>query len=199
MPRSLCPQCHRPLLTCICDLAVALQSSVEVVIWQHPDEVRHPKNSAALLQLSLTEVRTLVAEQCSEQEFAIWCHELNGEWRDDRGKTNVLLSPLSDAPQYPTKDEVQLDHLRLIVIDGTWRKARKICHLNPWLQTLPALALDTQQQPLYAMRKAEKPGQFSTLEAVCHALAQLECNPHKYQPLLQSFVEFNRRWQHFRN
>ena len=196
MPRDLCPKCYKPQRACLCDLASPVQTSVEVVIWQHPSETNHPKNSVSLLQLSLADVRTLVAEQCSESEFHAWCDKNRG---DNSNRTNVILSPLFNSPEYPIKSELELDHLRLIVIDGTWRKARKICHLNPWLQSLPALALERNHQPLYQMRKPEKPGQYSTLEAVCLALAQLEHNPHKYHPLLQSFVEFNRRWDSFRN
>lgn len=197
MSRNLCPQCHKPLRACLCDLAIPLQTAVEVVIWQHPSETAHPKNSATLLQLSVDSVRTLITEQCSAESFYDWC--------GDDGKTNLLLSPMSEAaPILKTTpglehDGVALDNLRLIVIDGTWRKARKICHLNDWLQRLPTLTLNTDHQPLYQMRKAEKTGQFSTLEAVCLGLAQLEDNPRKYQPLLQSFVELNRRWDSFRN
>ena len=47
-----------------------------------------------------------------------------------------LLTParVPDLLQVPSK-------LRLIVLDGTWRKSRKMLYLNPSLQLLPRLSL----------------------------------------------------------
>lgn len=73
MARATCPQCQRPQRTCQCDLRVPTSNAIEVVIWQHPKEVQHPKNSALLLQQSLENCHTLVAETLSEQEFKNWC------------------------------------------------------------------------------------------------------------------------------
>lgn len=42
----------------------------------------------------------------------------------------------------------------------------------------------------YAIRKAHKPGQLSTLEATCAALAQLEGDAERFTPLLQAFDGF---------
>jgi DTW domain-containing protein YfiP len=60
------------------------------------------------------------------------------------------------------------------VLDATWRKSRKMLHLNPGLQTLPRLALEDVPASAYRIRKAHAPHQLSTLEAVAHALVQLE-------------------------
>jgi DTW domain-containing protein YfiP len=51
------------------------------------------------------------------------------------------------------------------------------------LQNLPASG--------YAIRKARKPDQLSTLEATCAALAQLEMASEKFEPIVQAFVAFN--------
>ena len=84
-----------------------------------------------------------------------------------------------------------LQNLRLIVIDGTWRKSRKILCKNPYLQTLPRLVLDDLPAGQYSIRKARKPHQLSTLEAATAALAQLETDAAKFAPLKQSFLAFN--------
>ena len=73
---------------------------------------------------------------------------------------------------------------RLVVMDGTWRKSRKMLHLNPQLQALPRCALVGVAPSRYVIRKAHAPHQLSTLEATCAALAQLEGQPEKYTPLL---------------
>jgi DTW domain-containing protein YfiP len=84
----------------------------------------------------------------------------------------------------------KLQRLRLVVLDATWRKSRKMLHQNPALQRLPRLALDEVPQSRYAIRKAHAPGQLSTLEATCAALAQLEGDTTRWQPLLAAFDGF---------
>jgi len=77
-----------------------------------------------------------------------------------------------------------------VVLDATWRKSRKMLHLSPGLQRLPRLALNEVPTGRYAIRKAHAPGQLSTLEATCAALAQLERNTERWQPLLAAFDAF---------
>lgn len=79
---------------------------------------------------------------------------------------------------------------RLIVLDGTWRKSRKMLALNPLLQKLPRLALHNPPPSHYTIRKAHRPEQLSTFEASCLALMQLENDYQKYQPLLNVFDGF---------
>ena len=79
---------------------------------------------------------------------------------------------------------------RLVILDATWRKSRKMLHLNPLLQQLPRLSLQDPPASHYRIRKAHRPEQLSTLEATCHALAQLEQDHGKYLPLLQAFDGF---------
>lgn len=79
---------------------------------------------------------------------------------------------------------------RLIVLDGTWRKSRKMLALNPLLQKLPRLALHNPPTSHYTIRKAHRPEQLSTFEASCLALMQLENDYQKYQPLLHVFDGF---------
>ena len=84
-----------------------------------------------------------------------------------------------------------IQNIRLIIFDGTWRKSRKILRKNPYLQSLPRLVLDDLPAGQYTIRKARKPHQLSTLEATCAALAQLENNTQKFAPMIQAFNKFN--------
>ena len=76
---------------------------------------------------------------------------------------------------------------QLVLLDGTWRKTRKLLHLNPWLQQLPRFALPTPPPSRYLIRKAQQADQRSTLEAACLALGALEQRPAHYAPLLLAF------------
>jgi DTW domain-containing protein YfiP len=155
-----------------------------VLILQHPLEVDHAKNTARLLHLSLPNSQMLTGEVFDESS-------LQAAAQTDR--YTVLLYPQTEHDPAPVADPAllhDLKHLCLVVLDATWRKSRKMLHASPWLQQLPRLSLVDAPASHYAIRKAHKPGQLSTLEATCVVLAQLECDPEKYQPLLHAFKGF---------
>ena len=187
MSRPTCPHCLRPQATCLCHLAVPTASACELLILQHPLEVHHAKNSARLLHLSVPGSRIVVGEAFDEAALQAL---LPGP------RTTVLLYPPTAYEGHAAPallEPSQLQHpetLRLVVLDATWRKSRKMLHLSPGLQRLPRLTLDEVPAGRYAIRKAHAPGQLSTLEATCAALAQLERKAERWQPLLAAFDAF---------
>jgi DTW domain-containing protein YfiP len=189
--RATCAACLRAQSACICRWIVPLAGSVELLVLQHPLEVRNAKNSARLLHLCLAGSRLEVGEAFDACSLDALLFE--GE------RTPLLLYP--DTPgdaslgiaAPPSLDEKMLrqpERLRLVVLDATWRKSRKMLYLNPALQRLPRLALREVPPSAYRIRKAHAPHQLSTLEAAAHALAQLENKSAHYQPLLAAFDGF---------
>ncbi|MGD8176527.1 tRNA-uridine aminocarboxypropyltransferase [Marinimicrobium sp. ARAG 43.8] len=192
MSRPLCGDCERPLNACLCQWRRPTTNAAPLVMLQHPDEARHAKNSAILLSLSLTQVTRHIGEQWPDSVLA----ELLGSDR-----SSVLLYPeTEDLPAPPPLDNVlNADALpQLVVLDATWRKSRKMLYLNPYLQRLPRLSLQQAFASRYRIRRTRKPGQLSTLEASCHALAQLEADRVDYAPLLDAFEGFNEQQLAFR-
>ena len=157
---------------------------------QHPLEVTNAKGSARLLHLSLPHSRLVTGEVFTPQETQTM---LTGP------RQAVLLYPdtvhpdTSDTPAAAGQSPELLRspaQLRLIVLDGTWRKSRKMLHFNPWLQHLPRLSLRNLPASRYLIRKAHRPDQVSTLEATCAALTQLEGHAAQFLPLLAAFDGF---------
>ena len=187
MPRPTCRHCQRPQATCLCSLVTPTPTACEVLILQHPQEEHHAKNSARLLHLSLPGSRLVVGEMFDETALQALM---------PTPRYTVLLYPPTDyvdhTPPVPLDAAklVNVDGVRLVVLDATWRKSRKMLHQSPPLQRLPRLALDQLPPSRYAIRKAHAPGQRSTLEASCAALAQLEGNTARWQPLLSAFNRF---------
>jgi DTW domain-containing protein len=187
MQRSTCPRCLRPQSACICSFVTPTAAACEVLILQHPLEEHHAKNSARLLHLSLPGSHLLVGEAFDDAALQALMPE---------PKYTVLLYPPTKSDDHAEPallDAAQLtglSNVRLVVLDATWRKSRKMLHLSPALQRLPRLALDEVPAGRYAIRKAHKPGQLSTLEATCAALAQLEGAAARWQPLLAAFDGF---------
>lgn len=194
--RPTCARCLRPQRACICPWIVPLAPAVEVVILQHPLEAGEAKGSARLLQLSLAHSRIVSGERFDEAvlQALLYAPFAPG----DAPRQPLLLYPDPDGSAMPAGAMPEPQRLRLVVIDGTWRKSRKMLHLNPLLQRLPRMALDDAPPSHYAIRKAHRPDQLSTLEATCHALARIESDPQRYLPLLQAFDGFVAQQMAFR-
>ena len=207
--RVRCTICLRAQSACICHWITPVAAdaqTVEVLILQHPLELHNVKNSARLLHLSLPHSRMVTGEVFDEQIFqSSQLLEAKNQTNQtsQSPKFNILLypdtphdTPDEQAPGRPDSPVLkyislgETSQLRLIVLDGTWRKSRKILHLNPMLRQLPRLSLEAMPASRYLIRKAHRPDQLSTLEATCAALAQLERNGDKYQLLLKAFDGF---------
>jgi DTW domain-containing protein len=154
-------------------------------------EVGNAKGSARLLHLSIAGSVMVTGETFDAPELHRLLHA--------GGRTPVLLYPdlpgerAPGIPSPPSLKQQPKDdpaNLLLVVLDGTWRKSRKMLYLNPALQALPRWPLSRMPAPRYLIRKAHAPDQLSTLEASCYALGQLEGVPDRYQPLLDSFDRF---------
>ena len=171
MTRPQCPECQRPLSHCLCSLIPNLASRTQVLLLQHPSEAGHALNTARLVALGLSTAELRVGE-------------LFGELPDD-GVQNYLLFPGEEAVPLSSLASGSAP-IRLIVPDGTWRKARKLLHLNPAIAGLPRVALPEGLVSRYRVRKAPQPGALSTLEAVVVALNTLE-GAGRYDALLRPF------------
>lgn len=170
---------------------------------QHPLEAHQAKGTGRLLHLSLPNSALVVGETFDDATLNAWIngplHSLSHQPSHGAPAClpplhTLLLYPESGSgPSRPTADVVQHadpSHVRLIVLDATWRKSRKMLHCNPLLQALPRLSLQALPPSQYSIRKSHHTDQRSTLEATCTALAQLEGNPQAYAPLLRAFEGF---------
>jgi len=147
-----------------------MDSHTRVLILQHPDEVAHALNTARLAALGLRNATLQVGERFEE------ALDDGATWLLFPGEQAVPLAELVGLPRPP----------RLVVPDGTWRKARKLLHLNPPLAALPRVRLPDGLVSRYRVRKAPAPGALSTLEAIVAALNALE-GAGRFDALLKPF------------
>lgn len=189
--RTICDTCNRPVRNCICALISPIANRVEILILQHPDEAPNAKNTAGLLHLSLKNSQLQIGEHFVAQDLDSWL------FADQ--KQPLLLYP--EIPEYkalgltapqplPALNLMTANQLRLVIIDATWRKSRKMLYLNRALQSLPRMMLTETPASIYKIRKAHSENQLSTLEASCYALQQLEQQQVDYAPLLNAMNLF---------
>ena len=175
MPRIRCERCARPASHCLCALIPSLPSRTRVLVLQHPSEVGHALNTAGLAVLGLCNAELRVGERFAEETWRVpgyrACLLFPGE------QARALAEMAAEAAGEP---------LLLVVPDGTWRKARKLLHLNPALAALPRVSLAEGMASRYRLRKAPGEGALSTIEAIAAALDELEA-PRTHEALLKPF------------
>ena len=175
MSRPQCPRCLRPTTHCLCALIPRLDSRTRVLLLQHPSEVNHALNTARLAALGLVNAQLVVGEIFEDLQTLL----------NPPGYQARLLFPAEDAQPLQAYSPSS-QPLLLVVPDGTWRKARKLLHLNPLLAALPRVTLAAGAVSRYRLRKAPGPGALSTVEAIVQALQVLEA-PQSFDPLLRPF------------
>lgn len=171
-------------MNCLCSLARLTAHRTEVLVLQHPQERRHPKNSVALLRLSLAHCEVVVGERFAPEALQALLKR--------PGRETCLLYPdvpAAAAPSLP--GEAAATPVRLVVLDATWRKSLRMLLEHPALAALPRLSLGASEPTRYrAIRATRRADQISTLEATVQALSMLEGPSFVAAPLLEAFGEF---------
>jgi len=165
--RKTCKNCLRPLSVCYCDALVRVANQIKVLIIQHPLEKKHPFNTGRIAHLCLSNSELLIKETFSQLEMELI---LSTPSTLLYPSLSWLLQTVRPIELSKMTSEIQ----QLIVIDATWRKSKKILHLNPQLQALPRMSLIGDLSSNYLIRKTTTANGLSTLESIVKALEILE-------------------------
>jgi len=182
MSRAFCYQCRRAKVACLCNRIEKQPNDVSVIVLQHPDETNNPKGSAIIAELGLQQYQRWVGEDFRRHA------DLN-RLLEQKGSAMAILFP-SDLAVEVNEGWLSAHASRvkyLLVIDGTWRKARKIWQLSTNLHAVPAIMLTGARPSEYRIRKIPQQGYLSTIECVVEGLRVLERRPQSYQTLLDLF------------
>lgn len=174
-----CARCWRA--RCVCHAlarpGVPVASAVQLLVLQHPREQREVKGTARLLQLAVSGAELRVGERWPQPPEP--ASEGGGSRAPAARRLDMLLYPATpDDGALPTPPPLPQPlppppQLRLVVVDATWRKSRRMLYESPWLQQLPRLSLADPPVSRYHVRRARGAHQRSTFEAAVLALAQL--------------------------
>lgn len=171
--RAYCSRCEYPQVTCVCEAIESIEVPHRIIILQHPSEVGHAKGTVRLIRLAIPTAEVYVGERPEDfieaQEsisssaspvFLIFPDNSGGKFLQDEQPSQV-------APGHKIS-------ATLVLIDGTWRKAKKILALNEWLQQLPRLTIQPEAPSEYRIRSSRIENSLSTLEALAYTLEQLQ-------------------------
>ncbi|MDF2153583.1 DTW domain-containing protein [Vibrio sp. CAU 1672] len=183
-----CSQCGKSHKACICQWIVPLANEVELIILQHPSEEHRPLGTARILNLALKNCICLVGEDFSlhAQLNQLLADEIYQHYVLYPSEHSVCVTSLARGDSQPAQK------MRLILLDGTWKKAYKMWQLSTNLHQLATVRLPDNLQGHYTIRKAPSANSLSTVEAGFHALTLLEPG-RDFTPLLSAFehmIEF---------
>ncbi|TDO99686.1 tRNA-uridine aminocarboxypropyltransferase [Marinomonas balearica] len=184
MQRSQCGQCGFVERQCVCRFIQQARVPQRVVIIQDIKESKHAKNTVGLLQLAVpqTEVVGIHVDDDVSQCF-------DGL----TAQNTALIYPSACAEMIEpleNSDKFQIDNL--VLIDATWRRAKRIWLSNPSLQRLPAFTFREAPKSVYGVRKAPSIESLSTFEASIYALEQLNGINLRH---IVGFMEASLAWQ----
>lgn len=164
--RPRCTQCLRPLTHCLCAHVQKLCHRTAVLVLQHPDEQKHPLNTARLAVMGLKQAECWIGET-----FDLLPQRL----AQARSPALLFPGPQACAPpawaaHHPDRPLPDL----LIVPDGTWRQAGRLVRLNPSLAEVPRVVLTDVPPSRYRLRQARRDDAVSTIEAIALTLSSWE-------------------------
>ncbi len=173
-------------MACVCDRIVQYPTARRVLILQHPQEQDAVLGSAQLLLASLPAAKIVVG--LSWRNFA---HALGEEGVDARRWAVLFPDREADGGEVRARGGTTFEPSLLegiVVLDGTWSKAKTLWWRNPWLLKLNRLALKPSRPSIYGSLRAEPKREYvSTLESVTAALTLCGESPEIEVALLRVF------------
>ncbi|KAG9159592.1 hypothetical protein Leryth_013582 [Lithospermum erythrorhizon] len=131
--------------------------------------------------------------------------QINGILLDDKSEEFEIIIPQGSVLLFPSEKAVGIGELQcevknLIVLDGTWAKARRMYNENPWLKVLPHLKLDIDTMSLYnEVRQQPKAGYLSTIESIVYSLKAIGNDCEGLDGLLDVFESMVGDQRRFKN
>ncbi len=164
-----CSTCRRPLVACVCDRIALYPTARRVLILQHPQEQDALLGTAQLLVASLPNAKLIIG-----LSWANLAHALGEEEVDLRRWAVLFPDREAAGEQVANRVGTLLDPKALegiVVLDGTWSKAKTLWWRNPWLAKLNRMTLKPAKPSIYGRLRAEPRRDYvSTLESVAAAL-----------------------------
>lgn len=178
-------------MACVCDRITPYPTERRVLILQHPQEQDALLGTAQILVASLPKAKLVIG-----LSWANLAHALGEELVDPRRWAVLFPDREGQGDQVVGRYGARIEPASLdgiIVLDGTWSKAKTLWWRNPWLAKLSRLTLHPKQSSIYGRLRAEPRREFvSTLESVaagltlCGESPEIEAGLHRvFRTLVQ--------------
>jgi len=186
-----CDTCRRPRTVCVCDRVTSFPTTRRVLVLQHPQEQDVVLGTAQLLAACLPKAKIVVGLSWRNLAHAL------GEDDVDLSRWALVFPDREAVPEPGARGQVTarsgavLDPAALegvILLDGTWSKAKTLYWRNRWLGRLNRLSMRPAQPSIYGkLRREPRRDYVSTLESAGAALTLCGEDPAVEQGLNKIF------------
>lgn len=179
-----CEVCMLPRLNCLCAYQVSTTARAEIWLIMHPYEAYKPTNTGRL-------IKHVLPNTC----IFTWSRtEPDGELLERLSSDQYqpfLIFP-DDQPDYADRvvHAPDVEGARIpvfIILDGTWRQARRMFRQSTYLAHLPILPLHTQRLTRYKLRTPASDSHLCTAEVAAELLKM--AGDHEAGGLLDDYFD----------
>lgn len=168
-----CNKCGLPLINCICRKSAKVRTKAKLWILSSEREFYRPSNTARLLKLINPD----------STEIFLW----ERTKRPEQLIKNINMEDYATFVVFPAETEelekrkVQFKSIEkipaFIILDGTWKEARRIFRKSDFLKGLPIVSIEPNYASNYDLRRGAGEGDLCTIEA---AIEILRMNGERY-------------------
>ena len=193
-----CPRCAKVGPLCICADIAPMDTKLQLLLIQHPQEQDVDLGTARLTALHFKKATVKVGLSWPSLAKAL------GQPAADPKRWGVLYLGSAQPAKFPPgravialnkkgepvpDQDTALKHLQgVIVLDGTWSQAKTLWWRNAWLLKAQRIALKPARPSRYGnLRREARREALSTLEATALLLSTLENKPAIADALHASF------------
>ncbi len=160
-----CQACLLPEPQCTCSERPVLKTDAAFLLCMYDDEVLKPSNTGRL-----------IADLVPDTHAWIWSRT------GDNSEMKALIAnpdyqPYLVFPASYAEPERQVVNIPdtaktplFILLDGSWREARRMFRKSPWMAHLPMLSIDPEILSRYQIRKSANANQLATAEVAARLL-----------------------------
>jgi len=161
-----CNECGLPIINCICNKSAKVSTKAKLWILSSEREFYRPSNTARLLKLINPD----------STEIFLWERTKSPE----QLIKNISMEKYTAFVLFPTENE-ELENRKVqfeltdkipafIILDGTWKEARRIFRKSDFLKGLPIVSIEPNYTSNYDLRRGAAEGNLCTIEAAIEIL-----------------------------
>jgi len=175
-----CEQCRIAVEHCICALSPKVVSNAGFLLLMYDTEVLKPSNTGRLIADVIPDTFAFLWSRTEENT------DLLNVLNDDQWQPFVVFPEQYVEPEREVfKENLPIESGKkplFIMLDGSWREAKKIFRKSPYLNKFPVVAFDPekvnneQMASRYQIRNATAENQFATAEVAARMLALVDEN-----------------------
>lgn len=161
-----CDKCGLPDINCICNTISKVKTKAKIWILSTEKEFYRPSNTARILKLVNPESTEIYLWERTKKP-----EELIKNIKKDIYDVYLVFPEESRDVEHVKVINYHADRVPVfILLDGTWKEAKKILRKSEYLKELPRISLNVDFKSEYNLRRGVVEGNLCTIEAAIEVI-----------------------------